>query len=445
MFSWFRSSYPVDFKHKVWIEHRLRFLSERLGLDRIPISDVVIPTAEAIPELAPGRLPDIESLTQRLCDRLQIPREGLTVRVVKELPVGEAVGVYRHVDREIQLLSSLLGDPARLLSTLIHELLHDLLLCRGILTGNEPDHEPLTDLSACLLGCGIPLANATFRSASWSDGTFSWSESSRVGYLSSPEFGYALALCCWVEEFETPPSWSCYLRLDAREPLKKGLRFLNQTRDSVFRRESTGAIHRPSPEFLTNSLTHGTDTEILSALWDFGNAEQSFDPSRVNDLLGHKEAEIRRAACELFAKRPAGEITHDPLWSATTDRDPLTRATAVQAFARSHPKYGVLERVLQRAMQESDGHVVSAALAVLLDSTVWNLEIENLALDACVNASRHLLNVNLGFLMQVLVEKTDNLEQKIRNRLSDPTSMYELSEALKELRTALKNVPAVPK
>lgn len=441
MFSWFRQTCPVDFKHKVWIEYRLRFLVQRLGTDRIIVDDVLIPTPNAIPELAPGKTPDIESLSQRLCDHLKIDRSGLTIEVADELPLDNASGVYRQENRSILLRSSLLDEPAQLLATLIHELLHDLLLQGGILTGDESDHEQMTDLAACIVGCGIPLANATIQFQSGYVGGWSWWQTSRSGYLSSPEFGYALALCCWWKEVERPPSWSEYLRLDAREPLQKGLKFLHHTSDSLFRRGSSGGLDIPRESDHQRILRDGSNTEILGTLWDAINEEFFVDGERVCDLLQHAEPQIRCAACDFLTEHHVTEAAGDALSMTTVDPHPEVRASGTYAFVRGYPNYRDAARIVRRSLQDSETGVVRATLSALFDSPKWNDSIEISVLDVLAASVLSNRGVEPEMVLGLLLKKTVDLDHKIRDRLSDPTYAVELATVLQTLRNLRSDTP----
>ncbi len=235
MFSWFRPRCPIDLRSKVWVEYRLRYLIDRIGSSELRRYSVLIPTANDLPEIAPAQKGHLEDLLWRLCEHLRIDRRGIDLQVIAPSEMSalasNAVGLYSQESRTIRLRNDLLDKPAQLLSTLIHELLHDRLLREGILRGDENDHEQLTDLSACLFGCGIPLANATITFESETTGTYSQWQIWKVGYLNSLDFGYALAVLHWWNGEDDIPDWTRLLRLDARETFKSGLKFLRNTGD----------------------------------------------------------------------------------------------------------------------------------------------------------------------------------------------------------------------
>ena len=124
-----------------------------------------------------------------------------------------------------------LADPPALVATLIHEACHDLLLGAGRLTGDEPDHELVTDLLTVYLGLGIITANATIRESNWRSGGWEGWSIGRQGYLTQTMYGYALALYARARE-EAKPGWLGHLRPDVRVPYKKAIRYLAEMGDS---------------------------------------------------------------------------------------------------------------------------------------------------------------------------------------------------------------------
>ena len=124
-----------------------------------------------------------------------------------------------------------LGDPLRLAATLAHEIGHEILLGRKLVTSEQQDHEPLTDLLTVFLGMGVFNGNATISDRTWSHGTLVGWQTKRLGYLDQRTFGYALARFAWTRN-ETAPPWLKHVRPDVRAPLKKGLRYLESNANS---------------------------------------------------------------------------------------------------------------------------------------------------------------------------------------------------------------------
>jgi hypothetical protein len=300
MFSWFRPRCPIDLRSKVWVEYRLRYLIDLIGETELRRYPVLIPTANDLPEIAPAQEGHLEDLLWRLCEHLRINRHGIDLQLVDASSLSataeDALGTYTQESRTIRLSRDLLDKPAHLVSTLIHELLHDRLLKEGILRGDESDLEHLTDLSACLFGCGIPLANTTFTFESYTVGNFRQWQMWRTGYLNSLDFGYALAVLHWRIGEDDTPEWARFLRLDARETFVRGLKYLRNTGECWLPPlGESRSLHASRRNRLQKSQT---DTERLGSLWDIVASGIRVAPEDLLPLLRHREASIRLAACE---------------------------------------------------------------------------------------------------------------------------------------------------
>jgi hypothetical protein len=115
--------------------------------------------------------------------------------------------------------------PMALVATIAHELGHVLLLADGRISAEQQDQEPLTDLLAVFFGLGIFGANAAFEYSRQAHGAYSYSRTSRLGYLTEPMYGYGLARYAWLRG-ETNPAWARYVDTNPRTFLKRGLRYL---------------------------------------------------------------------------------------------------------------------------------------------------------------------------------------------------------------------------
>jgi hypothetical protein len=232
------------------MEHRMRWLCQEFGLDRMLQTSVVLPTTEFFPDPYQGTEADARILFARMCGYLdvEVGRIQLGFYSEKGPELGEqfrleragdgTAGLYqRDVEERIWLEVSKLKHPAILAATMAHELGHVHLLGDGRLSRDEKDHEPLTDLLTVFFGLGVLTANAILlETREPGDQGRTWWGLSRQGYLSAPMYGYALALFAWVRD-ELKPHWARELRPDVRVPFAQGLRYLIRTEDCVFRRE----------------------------------------------------------------------------------------------------------------------------------------------------------------------------------------------------------------
>ena len=118
-------------------------------------------------------------------------------------------------------------QPVALVATIAHELGHERLLGEQRIESERRDGEPLTDLCSVFFGMGIFAANAAFefRRSDTHYGT------TRLGYLTEPMCGCALARYAWLRG-ESSPGWAKYLDVNPRTWMKQGLRYLEASRHS---------------------------------------------------------------------------------------------------------------------------------------------------------------------------------------------------------------------
>ncbi|AVT30701.1 hypothetical protein C6361_15835 [Plantactinospora sp. BC1] len=221
-----------------WIEENLAWLVREFG-DSWLRSPVVLPTDDFFPGGYSGSEEDMLQVVHQLCDYLSVDPDRIRVELHadraggRELPelVGGyaswsgAAGHYRVVaGRAVVSLEESLGSrPLALVATVAHELAHERLLGEGRVDPQRRDQEPLTDLLTVYLGFGIFTANAALEFAGRHTG---WS-ASRLGYLTEPMYGYALARYAWLRG-ETAPDWARHLDTNPRTYLRRGLRFLRR-------------------------------------------------------------------------------------------------------------------------------------------------------------------------------------------------------------------------
>jgi len=436
MFSWFRPRCPIDLHSKVWVEYRLRYLIDRIGSSELRRYSVLIPTANDLPEIAPAQKGHLEDLLWRLCEHLRIDRRGIDLQVIAPSEMSalasNAVGLYSQESRTIRLRNDLLDKPAQLLSTLIHELLHDRLLREGILRGDENDHEQLTDLSACLFGCGIPLANATITFESETTGTYSQWQIWKVGYLNSLDFGYALAVLHWWNGEDDLPDWTRLLRLDARETFKSGLKFLRNTGDCWLSPwgEST-SLQGSRKDRLQNSQT---DTERLGSLWDIVAAGVRIDPEDILPMLRHCEAPIRLAACEALYRTPSQSEVRDELYHMTSDEHGAVRGAATAAFLKCFPNDGNATRVVVRGLADPSPDTVRSTLFALRESRIWDSEIQENLYRSFTRSLGRVSDGEVTDYLRVLLLHVPSLEKELRRRFSRPEDRSDLVTILDGLR-----------
>jgi hypothetical protein len=253
MFGWFRPRCPVDLGAKMWIEKRLRWLADQFGVDVFTRRALVLPTAEFFPEPFDRSQRNTRALLDQVCGYMDVTPEQVELEFFTESQLalvneqghylGGTAGTYHRDSHRttIRIETTQLHTPMALVGTMAHELAHHRLLGEGRLTGEEFDHELLTDLTVVFHGLGIFLANvprASVSAMSYWPGT----GLRRPEYMSLPMFGYALAHAAW-HRGELKAAWARYLSWEARTCVKHGLRYLHRTGDSTFRPRQAAPGH----------------------------------------------------------------------------------------------------------------------------------------------------------------------------------------------------------
>lgn len=238
----FKPRCPVSEEEKRWIEQRFSWLADELGLARLIDRDLVLPTAEFLPDDYDGSEEGVQDLMTRVARFMDVDPTRLRLNFYREqrLEVDGATssgsaGLYSEAGDHFDIWLEVDGlyDPPSVVATLAHEIGHVVLLGQRRISPEEEDHEQLTDLLTVFMGMGIFPANNVVHASNWSEGQFSgWSVGKR-GYLSMVMYGYALSLYA-LARGELKPEWAAYLRPDVRVALKKGIRYVTQTQDCGF-------------------------------------------------------------------------------------------------------------------------------------------------------------------------------------------------------------------
>ena len=244
MFGWLRPRCPVEPELKLWIERQMAWLTDRFGWDYLLARPIILPDDEFFPDLYEPTEQGVRTMLVRLCGYMGVDPAFVDLDLYSnrsapevESRQPEAAGLYESFEgrHAVSVEERQILDPANLTATLTHELGHVILLSQGYLHGDEPDHEPLTDLFTVFQGLGALTANAFLRDTSYHVGNLEGWSISRFGYLGHEAFGYALALFAWVRQ-ERRGAWESALRRDIRSGFRKGRTYLERTDDSTFSR-----------------------------------------------------------------------------------------------------------------------------------------------------------------------------------------------------------------
>jgi hypothetical protein len=233
---------PVTDDERTWTDDSMRWFLDRFG--RLALHRrVVLPTPDFFPGAYSGTEAQVRAVVTRICGYLDLDparivvefvadADAATVRLLESLPAARyqhtgAAGHYQQRDGKglISITDAPTVAPMALVATIAHELCHELLIGGGLVTPSRKDNEPLTDLLTVFLGFGVFTANAAFEFTARTRGPrYGW-QASRLGYLTEPMYGYALARYATMRG-ESAPAWAAYLDTNPRVYLKKGLRYL---------------------------------------------------------------------------------------------------------------------------------------------------------------------------------------------------------------------------
>jgi hypothetical protein len=243
------SGCPVDSPVQIWIESSLQWLTKQFGA--APLSwDVVTPTARFLPADYHATTAQIEDMVVAACQRMEVERQFVDLRLfdgseqkqqATRSGSSRAVGHF-HMEAGKAVVSvdlSEAADPVVLLAILVHELCHVRLLAENRIRQDRRDQERLTDLLTVFFGYGIFSTNAAMRfnrrsgvsilpQGDWDDRTLNAARNDgyhRLGYLKSPEFGYALSCYSWLRR-DSAPSWERFLTPGPLVVMRHGLSYL---------------------------------------------------------------------------------------------------------------------------------------------------------------------------------------------------------------------------
>lgn len=232
----FEPKCPVVDSEQAWIDENMAWFRGQFGAEWLS-RPVIVPTDQYFPGVFSGSADDIRAAVARVGTYMGVDLDRVVVdfhESGRDDPLARSIGAasrwsgaaghYRTVNGKavVSLEASLAGTPRVLVATIAHELAHVRLLGEERVSPERPDQEPLTDLLTVYLGMGVFAANASLEFSSTGR---RWS-ATRLGYLTEPMFGYALARYAWMRG-EPDPAWARHLDTNPRTFLKRGLRYLS--------------------------------------------------------------------------------------------------------------------------------------------------------------------------------------------------------------------------
>jgi len=237
-----KPSLPIDLETQSWVDQRTLWLISQFGKPALFNATAILPTPEFFPDPYDATEPALRKMLDRICAYMHVSPARVELQLYKERknPLVEksttSAGTYSAAGKEIiSIETSRLQDPTVVVATMAHELAHARLLGEKRLTGDEEDHEPLTDLATVFFGLGIFSANSVFRFSQWAREGWSGWKAAKLGYLDEQTLSYALALWSYIRT-EDSPRWAKHLTINPRAYVKQSLRYLTRTGNLTFPR-----------------------------------------------------------------------------------------------------------------------------------------------------------------------------------------------------------------
>jgi hypothetical protein len=374
MFGLIPARCPLDVREQTWVELRMQWLVDRLGLAEIQKVKVLTPSPEDFPEAFSGSEREVEQIFGRICNQMDVPRNSVELAVfdgVRRSPYiqdrrGSALGLYeqRTADAErhtVWIERSQTTDLLHLIATTAHELAHCILLGGKLLTVQEADHEFVTDLLPVARGLGVFAANAALIEESHPLLYGSWRSVSKKGYLPSRMFGYALAVFAALRG-ESRPRWGRYLRGDPHGAFVSGLKYLRKTNASLCAMPMRA--DRDIPKGLSERLKSHVSGCRLAALWEL--------------------------------RRPGPQPLTEDEWTALGEcldcRDPIVISEAALAIAAlGHSDEAVIRKCLYALPRHHANSEVESAIARALGAQKEALDKQPALFEPVIDALQKLL------------------------------------------------------
>jgi hypothetical protein len=241
---------PVGDAAQLWTESSMLWCAGQFGSE--PVDRGAVTPSRFLPVSYTATPEQIAALVDRVCELMFLDPADIRLDMFDGTEEKKQAAIYHrrravghfHLDKGravIALDTAEAADPGYLTAVIVHELCHVRLLAENRIKATRPDHERLTDLLAVYFGFGIFSANGAFQYAraarNWSvrsagnldertlNAASANSGYSRLGYLTVPEFGYALACYCRLGGV-AEPAWGHELNPSPRAQLDQGLAFI---------------------------------------------------------------------------------------------------------------------------------------------------------------------------------------------------------------------------
>ncbi|MEQ9411521.1 MAG: hypothetical protein RIK87_27655 [Fuerstiella sp.] len=368
----FRPHPPLPLAHKVACEKRFAAVARWLGRGRIP---PVTPVTPQDIDVIAGQ-GEIDQLPERLFaffrSRMAIPDCQVTVRWAESDELTDQGQTHNYL---------LTGDGERPTELLIHRMLIEFPYRLAAVTATAvgdcllaANHVPTplpagaNELLPLFFGFGPIMANAGIHEASDNQPLVESWEVSRLGMITPLQFGYSMALADWSLETEYEQT-ALYLRLDAKEGLQNGLRFLRKTADCSFPQDVLSWSPDRSTAALKSKLADRSSSVQLGTLMDICG-DPPADPALVESLghlLRHRESEIQHSAAVALGQcESLPRDVHDELEMLAGGTSGGVRRAVIAALRPGYESDDTVVQTLSEILRRCDKSTAARCIRTLL-------------------------------------------------------------------------------
>ena len=374
----FKPRCPLSLTHKVACERRFAALARLPGRRRS--TDTAVLTAQDLDAVIRGSSPDqlAEQIFAFVRNRFPCPDRPISVvsGISDAMTTNGAAVMYAcDVDDSgsvdaIRVHPALTEFPERLAGVVT------AATAECFLRSEHPtDSVPVGafEILPVFFGLGPIMVNAALHEFSEGGAGFDRWDLSRVGHVSSLEFGYTMALADWALQTGNHDV-SEMMRLDARDTLLQGLRFLEKTGSCYFDRDVIESGSQPTTSDAAARLRSSDNSRTLGTLHDLvlmdAVAEDLVEP--ITEQLNHREEEIQRlAAAALGRCASLTRPVHDELLMMAEDAPLTIRRAAVAALRPGFENDDQVLETLSHLLKNADATSAAICIQTLLKYTSY--------------------------------------------------------------------------
>lgn len=237
---------PISKEDVEWTENKILWIASVVGKEKLLSVRTILPNKEYFPDEYRETEDYGESVFERLMKYMSIDEKSVELAFYSDyvnpanynIPLHSQThlgpsGLYMSKDNRylVAIEYNNLASPIKMIATMAHELGHVLLIGSGMISSEDIDHEPLTDILVIFLGLGVFIANAAFQFKQWNKIMQQGWSASKLGYLPEPMIGYILA-CYALFHGNSKPHWTKQINYNIRVYMNKSIKYINQTGDT---------------------------------------------------------------------------------------------------------------------------------------------------------------------------------------------------------------------